>query len=724
MSVAALAARIHYSKGYLSRVENGRVVVNKRFAEICDQALGAGGALVVLAAASGRRDSVVPVQFSGLPTVTRWFFGRDEELDLIRRALSAGEPSAGVCVLSGMAGVGKTMLALRAAWSVEDQFPDGCVFFDCRSCSPPSARLSTAEILDAVLRTLGVPGELIPGDLDGRANLYRHRLRGKRVLFVYDNIGSAAQAMPLLPAGSGCRVLITSRNRLTALDDAVHIAVGVLPTDAGIRLFQSIAGEQVPAADEPVRRVVEQCGNLPLAIRIAAALVRDAPAGTFEEVGEGLADEATRLDALDDGERSVLAAFDLSYRGLPSELRLLLGLLALYPGYEIEAGAAAALAGQPLRRAERLLRGLSDACLLFRTGGGYHKFHDLVRIFAAEHVLTDISDADQAAGLTRLLDYSLVRMEASAVFIAPHRHRRKVAYDHLPGFSDRNSALEWIEREWLNVVALCTLAEASGMHERCYRLALLLRDYFFLAKLWDPWIETHRIAAAAARAVHDLGALGTVLNNLGIAHAERGDLSLASAYYQDAISFLRRAEDVYGATNAACNLAWVDLYLGNHTGALQSLRSAREFYRRIGAVRNAAITLRGIALAETELELFEDALLHAEQAFTEADGLGLQLDAVMSVNGIAWAHYRSGRHPRAALFYEKAVAMGKAGDSRYEVARAMTGLGNIYAAAGRFELAEAVWAQASDFHAGLDPRIIGEARVRQGLIDSPRRTDG
>ncbi|WP_040831180.1 ATP-binding protein [Nocardia jiangxiensis] len=714
LSIPVFAARIHYSKGYLSRVENGRVRANRRLAEICDEALGADGTLTALVSSDRGGGKGVALKFSGLPSVTRRFADRQAELEEVRAALLDGDTD--VCVLTGMAGVGKTALALRAAWSVEGRFPDGCVFFDLRSHSPVLPPMSSVDALDNVLRTLGVPGEEIPADLDGRANLYRHRLRELRLLIVFDNVASVDQLLPLLPGASQCRVLVTSRSRMIAMDEATHVSVEVLPQSEGIRLFRLVCGEALPLDDEPVVRLVERCGSLPLAMRIIAARIRNTQDEGFDDITQRLADESELIDALEDGERSVMTAFRLSYGVLSTDLRQFFGVLALIPGNEIDPRTAAAVAGLSLRPTKRMLAELHDSHMIVRTAGQYYGFHDLLRLFAVDQALTDVSVEDRDDALRRLLDYSTFQAEASSELIAPHRRRLALVLDQLPevttGFSDRHQALAWIRHEWPCLVELCKVAADRGMHRRCWQLAFSMRDFFFLDKLWDPWIRTHTIAADAARAANDDRAWGTTLNNLGIAYADRGELSTAAAHYKQAYAVLSQTDDDHGLTNAGCNLGWVDLYLGNHSTALSSLRDAFDSYRRSGSRRNAAITLRGIALTETELGSYDDALAHATQALTEARELDLELDAVMSINCIAWVCYCAGRLAEAASYYAQAVEQGEQCETSYEIARAMTGLGNTHAATGSRQVAEDLWTRASATHSALDPKMVGEARIQ------------
>ncbi|WP_020670262.1 tetratricopeptide repeat protein [Amycolatopsis nigrescens] len=429
-----------------------------------------------------------------------------------------------------------------------------------------------------------------------------------------------------------------------------------------------------------------------------------------------------RLNALDDlapvpvGEFSTAEAIDLSYQGLPEPQRRLFGLLALHPGRDIAAHSAAALAGLGVAEAGRLLGRLAAAHLIIQRHGGYWQFDELVRAFATGRVLAEVPRAEQDAAVTRLLDLALARTAACDELLAPQRYRPPPvpggeAPEAAEGFAEWRTALSWLDLEWPNLVALCGLAALRGEYQRCWRLAFLLRDFFFRTKLWEPWIGTHQHAVASATAAGDTTALAMTLNNLGMAHADRGDLGTARGHYEQALALFREAGDEHGSTGALANLAWVNLYLGEHLAARRDLGIALEFHRRAGSARNVAITLRGIALAEVELGAFGDALRHAEQA--RDDFLGVELDAAMSASCLAWVRYRAGQAAEAAACYRQAVSLGERGRSPFEVARAKTGLGNLAAAAGSGAEAAQLWAQADRLHPGINPVTVGEARARQ-----------
>ncbi|MGA4838888.1 NB-ARC domain-containing protein [Streptomyces sp. G45] len=701
------------SKGYLSKVERGLKAATQEFADQCDSALGMNGELAALNSRGKPRGmkSGVIVPVMGLPACPSHFMGRSAELARIAAYLK-GESSPGLCVLSGMPGAGKTALALRGAWSAVAAFPDGCFFLDLGEDAPGDAR----DVLESLLRLLGAPTERVPSRPDALANVWRSHLRGKRVLLVLDNVRSAAQVASLLSTEPGCKILITSRKRLTALDDATHVPVGVLGNGDADALFRAVGGERAArAAGDTVRAVVEQCGGLPLAVRIAAARLRSGSMRTVAELHELLSHEGRRIELLDDGDRSVIAPLAVSCNELSPEQRRLLALLALHPGPGADARSVAALAGLEPADTVMLLDGLADVHLVVHESGRV-SMHGLVRQFARRFLLPEVSAEDQHHAVQRLIAHALRFAVAADKVLTPQRYRPPVILDDFPmrvaPFDDRAAAVAWFAGEWRCLVALCRMAGTRGLHSLCWQLAFVLREFFFLAKLWGPWIETHWAAVESARAAGTRAWLAISLGNLGVAHADRGDLTVAVDCFQQALALYRQLDDEHGVVNTVSNLAWAEMYLGEYGKSLDGLRTALEHYRRLGNRRNATIALRGIALLEAELELCSAAVEHAQSAREEFSALGLELDVTMSVNCEAWAHFRAGDHRAADRSYKEALALAESCGSRYERARALTGLGNIHQASGDRKGAVRLWAQADALYGGLEPVMLGEARVR------------
>jgi transcriptional regulator with XRE-family HTH domain/tetratricopeptide (TPR) repeat protein len=711
LTLTELAGRTHYSKGYLSKVETGLATPNPALAALCESELGSPGALTaLLPRAPVRRRTRPDVRPSGLPPATSLFTGRDAEVRAVRDAL---ERDGGVCVVSGMGGVGKTELAIRCAYRLETGFADGCLFVDLRGAGTGGPVADPASVHDRLLRVLGVPAERIPGDADDRAALYRSRLRGRSVLLVLDNAASAAQVRSLLPAEPKCRVLVTSRSRLSSLDDAHHVSLGALDLAEAEELFDSLTGS---GPGDVVTRVVGRCAGLPLAIRIAAARLRSHPTWDVGELDTRLDSEAARLGELDDGERSLFATFQLSMRQLGDAEARLFGLLALCPGADFDVHTASALAAVAPREADRLLERLHDAYLLNQRESDRYGFHDLLRVFAGEVVLAALPTLEASAAFRRLTDFAVLSALQADRLLTPQRFRPEIEFDAVAletaRLDDDEMALAWFRAEWPGLVDLCRAAAERGEHDRCWQLAFLLRGFFFTAKLWDPWIATHRWARGSAEALGDDWALAITTANLGVGFIDRGDLDEASGCFAEALALYRGMADSHGESTVLAHQAWVAHYRGDYAEALGNLQQAREFYERIGNRRNAAITVRGIALVLTALDRSAEAALLAKETLAVFDELGLDLDAAMALNCLAWAWFHAGSPDRAAAAYRDAAARAEACGSSYEQARAYLGIGNIASVGGEAALAGELWERADEIHSGFDPVMVGEARLR------------
>jgi tetratricopeptide (TPR) repeat protein/transcriptional regulator with XRE-family HTH domain len=711
MSLAGLAAAVHFTKGYLSKVENGKARVNHDLAKACDHALRAEGellALVTNATLPARRSAG---GIAGLPDGGRHFVGRESELaDL--SALFEDRGDARIGVVHGMAGAGKTALAVAAARLAAPAFPDGCLFFDLRGHSPGAGELTSAEALHRLLRLLDVAAERLPLDENGLANLVRDQLRKRRMILVLDNVRSAEQIRAIVSGETTSRILVTSRGRLPALDDARHFAVDVLPLDAAVRLLRSVAGEVVTVNDDVATEIVRYCGQLPLAVRIAAA--RLAGGWSAARLRDRLADENTRLVALDDGERSVAAAFAVSYESLPPDQRRLLGLLALHPATAAEPAAVEALAGFGPGEADRLVDRLHDAHLVVRDERGCVELHDLVRMFAAQYALPEVGQGNRDAAVTRLVEHALTTALAADELTEPHRFRPATGLPVAPTsrFADAEAAFTWLADQWPALVEIVDSAARYRLYDRCWQLAFVLRAHFFREKLFEPWIRTHQCALEAARAAGDPNATGMILNNLGMAHIESGRVDDAVRFHQLAQEQFAQASDDRGAIDALSSLAWARLYRGEAETTLTDLTTVLAVYRRTGRTRNVVIALRGIALAATALGRFPEALSAAGEACELAQ---LPVDRAMSVNCEAWVHFRAGRPDDAVRCYTAAADLADEAGSEYERARALTGLGNTAAARGDRQAAAHWWAEAAAYRVTLDPSVLGEAEARGRL---------
>ena len=719
LSLRKFAERVHYSPSYVSKVETGHARANQSFARLCDTELLTGGTLAAMVPKeAGRRRAAksAAVAVHALPAGTPQFVGRSHEVAEVLKALRSETQT--ICVISGMAGVGKSALAVRCAQRLESEFADGCVYLNMRGHTPDASEVTAPEALDRLLRFLGMPDDSVPADPDDRAAFYRSTLRGRSVLLLLDNVRGASQVLPLLPAEPTCRVLVTSRHQLLAVDDAKHVDLRPLAAKDAASLFNALSETDDDA--DAVNQVVAWCGHLPLAVRIAAVRLRANPVWRISDLRRRLAVEADRMAELDDGTRSVAAVFALSVDALPADQQRAFALLALNPGADIDAHAAAALFGLTLSSADRLLNRLCGAHLVEQPDAGRFQFHDLVRAFAAERVAV-LAEPERRAALRRLLELAQHTADRADRHLAPQRFRREL--DSVPPqvvrpLADQGDALAWFRAEWPNLVALCRVASQHGYFEHCWQLAFSLRTFFFLAKLWDPWTETQMLALAAAESTKDAWAQAIALNNLGVACIDRGELAQADSYYERALRLFQEVDDPHGVSTALANSGWLAYYEGDFERARTNLSAALTFYRTSGSARNEGITLRGLALVETALGTYDVALVHAREALATFLRLGLDLDAAMSRNCLGWVHYRAGALNEAGIEYAEALSVSERCGSAYEAARAETGLGNAAAAGGDSDEARASWARADLCSVKLSPLMVGEQNARLTLTSS------
>jgi len=657
---------------------------------------------------------------SGLPRPDRHFTDREHELSRIRDAIGTPSP-APVCAVYGMGGSGKTALAVRAAHALSDAFPEGAIFLDLHGYTEQRAALTAAETLDRLVRRLRVDATLIPVDFDELAAFYHDLIEGRRLLLVLDNVHDAAQVRPALPRPGGCAAIVTSRRRLSALDDALVLPLDVLEPQDAMDLFRAVAGAESvrdESGDDVLRRIVDLCGRLPLAIRIAAARYRASQEYSLTELEAALSVESDRLDEFEDDDRSVTASFRVSLNDLPDPVARTFMLLGLHMNGSFDAHSVAALVDISEREARRHLRQLSERHLVTDHGPGRFHFHDLVAVFARQHGSAAVPEPERAAALHRLADYFLRTADAADRWITPDRYRvpldlldRQTAVPPLPDYA---TALRWLVVENGNLAQMCLGAAEAGLDALCWQLAYTLRGYYFLAKRWQPWTATHEAALAATRRCGDRRAEAMTVNNLGLAYLEQHDPRQAATHYELARELFVEVGDEHGETAARANLAWLHYGKWDYGSFLDEMRPVFDFYRRagVGAERNAAITLRGIGLAEAELGRTREAIADLLASLEVFERIGLRLDAAMTFNALGEIYQRVGDAGRAVEAFEQAIAAAQRSGSTFERARAQHHLGELAAGASDTYEARRQWTLALEGYQALRAPQADQVRAR------------
>jgi transcriptional regulator with XRE-family HTH domain len=255
-----------------------------------------------------------PAGLCELPRLADDFTGRTAELAWMSGLAYAGSPPGAsvVGIITSPGGMGKTTLAVRGAHALRPGFPGGVFFLDLLGMSPQP--MAADDALRLLLRALGAADGQVPGDLQGRASLYRSLLRDRRPLIILDNAGSEEQVRPLLPGDSPARALITSRRLQAGLEGVRRLALGSVSLPEARELLTGILGERAASVEEPaLTRLAELCERLPLALRITGNRLVSRPGWDAAELAARLADEERRLDQFKAGDLQVASAFAMSY---------------------------------------------------------------------------------------------------------------------------------------------------------------------------------------------------------------------------------------------------------------------------------------------------------------------------------------------------------------------------------------------------------------------------
>ncbi|MFE2425069.1 helix-turn-helix domain-containing protein [Streptomyces hokutonensis] len=408
LSLTQLASLVHFDRGHLSKVENGKRSPSVSFAEACDRALDFGDTLTTIAtaleAAARQQQGVRPAQ---LPAAMRTFVGRWCHLGWLADVLHGDEQSLAVpvAVISGSPGVGKTALAVQSAHQAvnDGHFRDGQLFVNLRGSDSAGAAAPFNVLVD-LLRALGVPAEHIPVNLEQRAATFRSVLHGREMLLVLDDAADAQQILPLLPGSPGCAVLVTSRSRLPGLMSLVGAVTQALPElsrPEATLLIRSIIGEKRADADpRAVAVLAERCSYLPLALALASEHIMSHRHDSAGTLAADLQPEHARL-GLAEGEVNLREVFGTSYTSLDKQSARMFRLLGLLPSHTINAAAAAAAAGVSQEEASLLLGRLACAHLIQHLDDRRYQWHELMRAYAAELAKQLDAEPDRTAAMHR-----------------------------------------------------------------------------------------------------------------------------------------------------------------------------------------------------------------------------------------------------------------------------------------------------------------------------------
>ncbi|MFE4663919.1 BTAD domain-containing putative transcriptional regulator [Streptomyces sp. NPDC056716] len=650
-----------------------------------------------------------------LPADLVTFVGRHTELDRVRALLPkrGGVPATVVIsAIGGMAGIGKTALAVHWAHEIADRFPDGQLCINLRGFDPTGAAVAPSAAIRVFLDALGVPPEQIPAGLGAQAALYRSLLDRRRMLILLDNARDTEQVRPLLPGARGCLVIVTSRNQLTGLvvgEGAHPLTLHQLTAaEAHDLLARRLGGARLAAEPDAAEEIVARCARLPLALAIVAAHAAAHPGFPLSAIAGELRGSHGSLDAFAAGEdlsTDVRAVFSWSYQALSAPAARLFRLLGLHRGPDLSAPAAAALTGLPVKENRRLLAELTRAHLLTEHVPGRYAPHDLLRVYAAERVAAEETGEERERAGERLLAWYLHTADATYPHLTPKRPR--VRLDPVPEgcrpleFDSHEQALRWCEDERANLVGAVHQAAATGRSGIAWRLPAVLWGFFYLRSHHTDWLDTTRTGLAAVRAVHDRAGEARALMDLAAALRAGGRYDEAVQHLLLAMRAFREVGDVQGRVSTVGNLGDAHLRAGRLGKAVEYIRRGLALSRKLGNMWAVGIALANLG----------DAYQRQGRATEAVECLGEALEVLRAednrwVEGVVLdilgtVHAGLDRPATAIEYYHEALKTHHDVGNRWGEADTLTHLGEVELASGDRAAARASWERALEILAGV-----------------------
>ncbi|WP_405810221.1 tetratricopeptide repeat protein [Streptomyces sp. NBC_00210] len=616
-----------------------------------------------------------------LPRDVPDFTGREAQLAAVLTAVDSHR----VVAVDGMAGVGKTCLAMHAAHRLAADYPDAQLYVDLHGFTEGREPLDPDSALRMLLAALDVPSERVPQEgVEQLAACWRSELARRRAVVVLDNAADADQVRPLLPGAGPSVALITSRNRLLGLDEVPPVSLDVLSPQESAELLARASGEaggpdgRLAREPESAAEVLRLCGHLPLALRLAAARLRHRPGWTVGILVERMAQGASEFDT----------AFAMSVRQLDRTQARLFRMLGLLPGAYFDEYVAAALADVPLRSARAMLEDLLDAHLVQQPTAGRYRLHDLVHQHARRAGAEQDSQAERERALGRFLDYyvhAAAAADAAMPFLSPGRPAsagRPPA--ELPRFADKNAAFAWLVTEYVNLVAAFETAVAVGADVHVCELPRFLRAYFARRCGTTHLNALFERSLAAAERLGDPLQLAEAHSDLGFARYNAGRMAEAAAAYEAAELRLSQAGDMGSEAELAMRRGYLKWDEGHVEEPLELFRLAGKLYEEAGCPTGAAHAAASEAWAMLQLGHRDQAAQRAREVLglPHADPTGPPMLTARITLGVAIAH----EEPDEAVEHlHQALALAREDGHMHNEAWCLNCLGVALRQMGRYE---------------------------------------
>jgi DNA-binding SARP family transcriptional activator/tetratricopeptide (TPR) repeat protein len=621
-----------------------------------------------------------------LPPQTVEFVGRSAELALLT---ADGPDGPQVAVIEGMPGVGKTALAVHAARSVADQYPDGLFYLSFHTHDSGCPALDTAESLHRLLRMLSVPAAQIPDGVGERAALWRAQLSRRCAVVILDDAARHDQIRPLLPVAGRSMILITARRRLPEVEGARMVNLDVLSPGDAVTLFARIAGPGQASDSDEVAAAAGVCGHLPLAIQLAASRLAQDRQLRLADLIEELSQSPARLGRSGAASPELDSAFDLSYRALEPDHQRFFRQLGVSPCPNVSLQAAAALGGGTIAEAEKALSALLDHHLLVPAGGEQFRFHDLIRGYAAARAARDDPPAERRQAVGRLLDYYLHTADQADRVLHPFRRRVPVSVTHppvtSPALGTAEDAASWLESEWRSILQA---AQHGGRHEwkrQCADLTHLLAGFVEIRAYWDEAIAAHTLALQACRDLADPARIAQAALELSVVSQQTGRHEATLALAEEAVAIYRTLADRRGQAEALDQIGLANQRAARSREALAYFREARTLYGDAADQHGVASTLSHSGIACWHLGRYPDAMAHLHDALSLYRDGGDRRGEAKTLNNLGRMQLHCGFHRDALENYQESLRIFREIGGAQNQAILYHNIGSVYCYKGSYE---------------------------------------
>ncbi|MFI9249658.1 tetratricopeptide repeat protein [Streptomyces sp. NPDC053069] len=671
--------------------------------------------------------TVVPLRRSG--PARGDFVGRGAEIQRILSHLQQTEDGAStVLVLSGLGGIGKTELAIRAAGLAVDQslFPGGAISVDLRGYDTLSdLSVYPHQVYSPALKALGVDS------IDGKpenlgpqfhAELEKRASANLPVLIVLDNVRDAEQVLSLIPNSHVHKVIVTSRNAIAPLiPRATNVRLDVLSPEDSVDLIKVKAKREFSSEDG--LELARLCGRLPLALSIVGAILASDPYLTAPELGGELAQEEERLEGLEHEDVAVRAAFERSYVRLNEFHAAAFRSLALNPGADLSTETAALLLDTQHLKAKRALRHLLN-CHLVETSSapGRWRMHDLVRLYAAEQGQAHDSKEFRDAAQARLVIHLSARAEHAAAWVNSRPQGQLT-----DGFADRVAAMDWLADEASNLAASAKLSAELEMYDTSADLSVSVVSYLINIADFPSSLSVLFVGMEAAKRAGDESRLSGVYNNLGIAYTNMRKHREAVRWLNKAVALARSLNDRDQESRALINLSGALRELVGVEAGMEPLNRAMKIRGEFGEGGGFGLTNLGISLRESgrfqeaEKALRQALAVHARNGAKKAEASTLaQLGTTLmqrATQELSTPHLKEGVNYLGAAIMAYREVRDRQGEAmcHLNLGNAVLLASDLERALNSYQSAHQIFCDVGDSHGqGTVMAAIGLALVTQG----------